>query len=107
MKTARRLRARIWERFPNAGLIGVAEQLIELASHAQERSISIRTPNWRLRIGSYGGIALIVAASVAMVLLGLSGSGGEVSWAERIQAAEAGINDLVLLGAAIYFVIHL
>lgn len=107
LKTARRLRNRIWERFPNAGLLDVADQLVVHASHAQATAASIRRPNLRLRYTSYAAIAFMLGATVLVALIGLSGSGGDASWAERIQAADAAINLPVILGAAVYFVIHL
>jgi hypothetical protein len=108
LKTARRLRNRISERFPSAGLVEVAEHLVELAARARSTCREIRSPNTRLRILSYGVISTVVAGAIAGILLTLSrGSSDHVSWAELIQVAEAGINDIVLLGAAIYFFIHL
>jgi hypothetical protein len=108
LRTARRLRDRIEERFPKAGLLDVASQLIELASHAHETATMIRRPNPRLRLLSYGGIALMVLATIVVAVAGLYGSGGgSTSWAERIEAADAAINLPILLGAAIYFVVHL
>jgi hypothetical protein len=109
VKTAARLRDRISERFPGAGLVDVAEQLVELASRAKRTSRSIRHPNWGLRAISYGIIAVIVIGAVAGAMAGLSAQSPDhpMSWADLVQALEAGINDIVLLGAAIYFVVHL
>lgn len=105
--TAEVLRARISERFPNAGLLGVADQLVELASRAGATCKDLARPNWRVRIAIAAVIVLLVAASVAAAVMGLTAAetGHAVTWAELVQVAEAGANDLVLLGAAIYFFI--
>jgi hypothetical protein len=105
LKTARQLRSRIVERFPSSGLVDVSEQLIELAFRARRTCVELRRPNRRLRIVSYATIAIVVLASIAALLAALSAaeSTGGVSWAEIIQAADAAVQDLVLLGAAIYF----
>lgn len=108
LKTARRLRNRIAERFPSAGLVEVAEQLVELAARARSTCRELRAPNMRLRFLSYAVITTLVMAAIAgLVLTVAGGSSHDVSWAEMIQVAEAGINDIILLGAAIYFFIHL
>jgi hypothetical protein len=108
VKTARRLRSRISERFPGAGLVGVSDQLVELASRAKRTCVEIRSPNLRLRVTSYLVISLVIVAAIIGLWLALSGaSSGAADRAETIQAIEAGINDVVLLGAAIYFFMHL
>ncbi|MBX3274984.1 MAG: hypothetical protein KF729_32265 [Sandaracinaceae bacterium] len=105
LRTARRLRERIAERFPSAGLLDVADQLVELASRAHETCRELARPNWTVRIVVVGGIALLLVASIAAAVFGLTAmsSSETISWAELVQVAEAGANDLVLLGAAIYF----
>ncbi len=106
LKTARRLEARIHERFPDSGLSGVAAQLVELAARARRTCRDLRRPNLRLRMIAYTVITLLITASIAAAIGALrAGSAGQISWAEMVQAAEAGANDLVLLGAAIYFMI--
>ena len=105
LRTARRLRERIAERFPSAGLLGVADQLVELASRAHATCRELARPNWTVRVIVFAGIALLLIASIAAAAFGLTSMGASetVSWPELVQVAEAGANDLVLLGAAIYF----
>lgn len=104
LATAQVLRARIDERFPGAGLVDVADQLVELASRARATCEELARPNLRLRVASGVVIALLLVTLVAGASAAVSSSAaGRLSLAELIQAFEAGANDLVLLGAAIYF----
>lgn len=106
LATALRLHDRIDERFPGSGLSGVADQLVEVAARARQTCTELVRPNRRLRVVSYSVIALLVGASIAgaVVTIQAATRGGHgVTWAELVQVGEAGANDLVLLGAAIYF----
>ncbi len=105
LATAERLHDRIDERFPGSGLAGVADQLVEVASRARQTCAELSKPNLRLRIISYSVIALLLTAMFAGAVVTISGSapGRGLTWTELVQVGEAGANDLVLLGAAIYF----
>ncbi|MBZ0117811.1 MAG: hypothetical protein K8H88_12485 [Sandaracinaceae bacterium] len=104
LETARRLEQRIVERFPESGLSRVCGQLVELAGRAKRTSRWIRQPNPQLRLISLGVIGAMLLASVAAVILTVSRtSGSHFGWADAVQVSEAAINDLVLLGAAIWF----
>jgi hypothetical protein len=107
LKTAARLRDRIGERFPGSGLSKVGERLVRLASRAEATSAEIKKPNLRVRVLSYTVIALLVVLPIAGAVVGLQSveHGRGPTWTELIQVIEAGANDLVLLGAAIYFFI--
>jgi len=107
LKTAEILRKRIAERFPGSGLSKVGDQLVLLASRAGATSTRIKKPNLRVRAISYVVIALLLVLPVAGSLLAIGSldrSRG-ITWAELVQVIEAGTNDLVLLGAAIYFLV--
>lgn len=107
LRTAIRLRDRISERFPGSGLSGVAEQLIELASRARRTCAELARPNLRLRFATGAVIVLVIAAATGGTVVALTSAdhGQGITWADLVQVAEAGANDLVLLGAAIYFFI--
>ena len=106
LETAERLERRIEERFPGSGLSGVCTQLVALSAHAKETCEIIRTPNYLVRYASYALLALMVLASLgALVIALVAGRAHEgVTWAEGIQVAEAAINDVLLLGAAGWFI---
>lgn len=102
--TARVLRERIEERFPGAGLVRVADRLVDVAAHARETCQSIARPNLRLRLTIGLVVLVLVLALVGGAAVAISSStSGHLSWAELVQVAEAGANDLLLIGAAIYF----
>lgn len=95
---------RIRERFPEASLCGVADEVLQVARAAPTTIGAIRRPAWGLRIG--------VAVLGAVMLWALV---GVIEWnrigeirrdiAEFVQALDAGINCLVLVGAAVLFLI--
>lgn len=102
--TAERLEARIAERFPEASLRRVAGELMRVAAEAAKRSAWIASPLVPLRVG----LGLLIVA-ISIVLGGLLASLNvkfEVgSITELVQAVEAGINDLVLFGAGVFFLL--
>ncbi len=98
------LNSRITERFPESGLSRVCSELHVIANESKARVLLIARPNYGLR--------LFVGAAVILGLLGLfySISLLEVtthpfSLGELVQITEAGMNDVVLIGAAILFLI--
>lgn len=105
MSTAELLARRIRERFPDSGLSRLGEELVELASHAKETSEWIERPNTKLRALSVSVVTLIVAASVFAVVASvrIGHQGSNFGLPELVQVTEAAVNDLVLLGAAIFF----
>ncbi len=95
---------RILERFPNCGLCRVCGELLNTASESKEQSTWIGKPLLGLRIATGSLIALILGVLV-FGLIELDSPSGTLELTEIIQIFEAGINDLVLIGAAIFFLI--
>ena len=108
LDTSLTLERRVFERFPTSGLSEVAAELVELARHAHETSDWIAAPDRKLRALSVIVILFIVVASIAAMAFAIASTppGARIGWAEVIQVAEAGVNDLVLLGAAVYFLMQ-
>lgn len=101
-RTIDRLIHRIDERFQDRGLAVACRRLHEIAVNAKERAEWIARPIVSVRIG----VALIIAfivASVIWMFMAVRGDVGDLDTVELIQVLEAGINDVVLLGAAIFF----
>lgn len=93
---------RIHERFPDSSLVQVAQELHTIALETESKVRWISTPNYLLR----SGVAVLIGA--ILLILGLSFNNvewtiGTFPMAEFIQVMEAGFNDLVLIGAAIFF----
>ncbi len=102
--TAEQLRKRIQERFPGSGLGQVAGELTAVARESERVSLTLSQPIASVRI--IVGITLLIL--VATLILGLSlvkPETREIGFAEAVQAVEAGINDLVFVGVAAYFLI--
>ena len=100
--TARRLAQRVTERFPDSGLRGVADDLVEVCEHARADLIWVSRPHWPLRLGVGLCIALLLAVFGATMLVVFRLPAG-VSVTDVVQAIDAGVNELVFLGAAIFF----
>ena len=107
--TIERLKARIEERFPESGLRNVCGQLCEVAGHMKQRSEWIARPVHWLRILTWIVCILIVVGTVAAICtIGLTGDELEqqsTSLTDFVTLLEAGINDVVLIGAAIFFLL--
>lgn len=109
LETAERLSRRIDERFPGSGLHGVCEKLVDRAAHADSVCRAIRKPSLPMRVISGTVIALLVAAAIGAAILAVEVSASDRPFgvADLIQVSEALVNDLVLLGAAIWFFVML
>lgn len=96
------LHLRISERFPESGLSRLCERLLAISRQAKKRARAIDKPIRSLRAGSVLLIALIIAGLIATIL-SLKMPHGGLELVEFIQLLEAGINDVVLIGAALFF----
>jgi hypothetical protein len=106
VRTIGQLRGRIQERFPASGLAKVADELQSLGNEAVARSEWIAKPLLPLRIA----IGFLIALLAAIILLALGHLNVPVKWqsfSDFVQAVEAGINDLVFVGLAIFFLVTL
>ena len=98
------LNKRIKERFPNSGLNKVCEELIEIAKECKEKAHWFSKPNYLVRI--------LVALTILLGLVALFFTANYIkvttevfTWGEFIQIVEAGINDAILIGAALLFLV--
>lgn len=104
--TLLRLVRRIEERFPDSGLAKVAGELHDVARETEAKVIWIALPNTALRMV----VGLLITALSALLILGFTTVDfqvGRFPMTEFIQALEAGINDVVLMGAAIFFLVSI
>lgn len=98
------LQHRIEERFPGSGLGKVCNEILRIARQAHRRSEWIAQPLYSLRFAAAALISLIVGGLAAVVFL-LHPRQDAFDWGELVQALEAGINDVILIGAAIFFLV--
>ncbi|MBP7997606.1 MAG: hypothetical protein KA314_01615 [Chloroflexi bacterium] len=102
VKTTDILRQRIRERFPQRGLALVCDELYTVSREASEKAEWMARPLWPIRIVvTTFIIALFYIIFNALFRLEMDSS--NVTFVEIIQAIESGINDIILIGAAIFF----
>jgi hypothetical protein len=104
LATVAQLERRIGERFPGAGLHRVCGELRALATESKARTEWIAEPNVVLR----GAVALVLAVLVATLGYSLSlleFSLSAITATELVQALDAVMNEIVLIGAAVFFLI--
>lgn len=102
ISTVEKLSRRIYERFPQSGLYQVSQQLLETAQQSKERADSISRPIiWMraLTVTLIMMIGLVIVGTVSNVEVSSSG----LNLFDLIQVLEAGINDIIFLGAGIFF----
>lgn len=106
--TIDRLKARIKERFPESGLVNVCNQLHEVSVHMKQRSEWISRPVHWLRILTWVICILIIVGTFGAIWMISSGNSIDqpsTSLSDFVTLLEAGINDVVLIGAAIFFLL--
>jgi hypothetical protein len=108
VNTVGRLRDRVHERFPESSLAKVASELLEVARTSAERARWTAQPLISLRI-VMGALLLLIAVGLVASVVSLSGYTKlhQVSAFELVQAIEAGVNDLVFVGVAVFFLASL
>lgn len=104
--TVEALVQRIEERFPASGLSGVCNRLLGIARQADERARWIERPIYALRIVSVA-LVILILAGLGVTVVNLRAPEGGLSVIEFIQVLEAGINDVVLIAAGIFFLVSL
>jgi hypothetical protein len=101
-ETAHRLAQRIAERFPDSGLARVARALEAVAAQADADQTWLARPIWPIRAAVTVGIVLLAIVAIGTLLI-LGRLPAQAGLTDVIQAIDAGVNDLVFLGIAIYF----
>lgn len=104
LHTIRQLEHRIAERFPDSGLLQVCREFRDLASHSEQLARRLGPPIWPVRAVTIlaAGLLLFVAVGAAIVVVQkFSIDTDNIS--EVLQATESGINELILLGLALFF----
>ncbi|MFN0079328.1 MAG: hypothetical protein ACKVY0_22925 [Prosthecobacter sp.] len=106
--TVEQLSKRVGERFPQAGLFKVSRHLCDIATESRKRvSKSARRSIWiRCLIGL---LLVLLMAGIAMSVAAfkIQPKPGSVTWLEFVQVLESGINDIILVGAGIFFLASL
>ncbi len=103
VETARTLGCRIHERFPDAGLGRVADELLDLARQAARTSRWLARPMIWLRAGCAACILLMISVGLATLPSFNTGVTLFSSLSDFFQGLESATNEIVLLGLAIFF----
>ncbi len=104
-ETTERLGKRITERFPGSGLSGVAESLRAEVIAAADTARWIAAPQWAVRALAYGLIAAMLTLVVVTIVMMRGGVELFSSVADFLQGLDSAVNELVLIGAASYFLV--
>jgi hypothetical protein len=106
VETAQMLRQRIDERFPNSGLSRVADELHLVAREAGTISGWLARPHWPIRVAvglGILGIVVIFTLALFSTLAALEADPAYSSLADLLQGLDAAINEVVVIGLAIFF----
>ena len=106
IKTIARLRDRIAERFPESSLGRIAGDLHALAQHTRGQLSFLREPHRGLRAAvAFAILAMLVVVIAAALSVRVNTRVSDIS--QFLQAIESGINDVVFLSVAIWFLVSL
>jgi len=97
---------RVEHRFPDSGLSGVARELDRVAHQTRERAAWIARPILGLRI-AVAALIVLIASGLAGTVVSLRTPKEPVEIFQFVQVLEAGINDVVLVGAGVFFLLTL
>jgi hypothetical protein len=100
------LERRIAERFPDSGLRKVCQDLVQIGEESHEKVLWIARPLMPLRIG----ITVVILGAVLGIVASISNlpvRWGEFNLGELLQILEATTNEVVLIGAALFFLFTL
>lgn len=103
LDTVRNIRQRIDGRFPDSGLSRVAGELINVGETTAPLLERVRRPNLYLRAG-VGLVIIMLAAVMIALVMRFQGLRADIDgFSSLLQTLESGIQDVVFLAAAIYF----
>jgi hypothetical protein len=105
IKTAQKLNQRIAERFPASGLRKVSEELLAEAQQAEHTARWLATPNRKIRAVSIAIILAMFALAATTLLMLNRRVELFSSVSDFLQGVDAGVNELILIGAATYFLL--
>ncbi len=103
--TATTLCRRVRERFPQRGLNRVCADVQKAAEETRQRASWIARPHWAIRfaIALVVGVLLLVMARLLLIIHLDVRQIQTLGLADFLQTLEAAINDIILIGAALFF----
>ena len=109
LRTLEQLRGRIAERFPESGLSRVASELLSVGHEVASTVDYLKRPNYAIRAPVWIAITLMAVTSLGVLLKVLPKvlSKVEVGDIEILQVFESGVNSVVFVGIAMYFLLSI
>lgn len=104
--TIERLNIRIEERFPQSGLLAVGKKLHDVGMETDAVISYIEKPNWWYRFG-VGVFMMAVLVALVYAITSLDIDYERFNLETFVQIVESAVNDLVLLGAAVVFLVSM
>lgn len=104
IETVRALGDRVSERFPGSGLSRLAVQMLGIAQRTVENVRWVQQPILWVRV-AVGLVIVLLMALLAGIAVRLDVRAEGVGTLDLLQATEAIINELILLGAAVLFLV--
>jgi hypothetical protein len=107
--TANKLSQRIHERFPDSGLFGISTELVSQGEKARLTAPLIGRPIYSVRVAVGLLIIAILVLAITLVLTAVESTNQvtDVNVIDLVTALEAGTNQVVLIGLAIFFLVNL
>jgi hypothetical protein len=106
LATAEALKARVHQRFPGSGLSRISAELVSITAEATQRAQWLARSNPWLRAGTWSLGLLLASLPIVTLYIGISRFREVASnLADLAQGIDAGVNETLLLGAAIYFLV--
>jgi hypothetical protein len=102
VETLERLERRISERFPNASLAGVAQELLGVARTASGEAINLERPIWPIRLFSSGLIAGLLVL-IAVTLFNIKWPSQFAEATQLVPLLESAVNDMIFVALAVFF----
>jgi hypothetical protein len=104
--TVDRLCLRIEDRFPDSGLYHAGRRLHSVGKETDDIVSWIEKPNLLYRI-LIGGFIVIAMAGLIYAISNVRIDFGNFSLSDLVQSTEAALNDIILLGAAVVFLVSI
>ena len=105
VETIEKLNQRIKERFPESGLNKVCGQLSLIAKNMEDRADWIGKPVMWIRYLTWAFCVVIFVCAIFPFFYFQSDAGKQWDLETVVTLMEAGLNDVVLIGAAIFFLL--
>jgi hypothetical protein len=102
IETLEQLHERIEERFPGSGLSAVCAEVAALAKQTTKRIERVSQPIWSLRLSLLALLAGVIGLAVVFAIEASSLKTSD-ELTETMQGLDAGVNLLIVLGGAAYF----